>query len=94
MRLPNCDMLPPTPLSRSRMSTITGPQPKVLLVSAPLIIMDYTEHHQNQCRELLDPEHPADESPILDPEIREEKLEYLYSQIADILLQSSSLKFP
>lgn len=60
----------------------------------PFIIMDYVEHHQNMCRELLDPERAIDERPILNPDIGEEKLEFLYSQIANILLQLSSLKFP
>ncbi|KAI1120578.1 phosphotransferase family protein [Nemania abortiva] len=60
----------------------------------PFIIMDYIEHHQNMSRELLDPKRPIDERPVLDPDISEEKLEFLYSQIANILLQLSSLKFP
>ncbi|KAM7184499.1 hypothetical protein V8F33_012960 [Rhypophila sp. PSN 637] len=42
----------------------------------------------------LDPERASDKRPILDPDIGEEKLEFLYSQIASILLQLSSLKFP
>ncbi|KAI1429747.1 phosphotransferase family protein [Xylaria sp. FL1777] len=60
----------------------------------PFIIMDYIEHHQNMSRELLDPKRPANERPVLDPDIGEEKLEFLYSQVANILLQLSSLKFP
>ncbi|KAJ2992102.1 hypothetical protein NUW58_g2287 [Xylaria curta] len=60
----------------------------------PFIIMDYIEHHQNMSRELLDPERAPDQRPILNPDIGEEKLEFLYSQIANILLQLSSLKFP
>lgn len=60
----------------------------------PFIIMDYIEHHQNMSRELLDPKRAADESPILDPNISEKKLELLYGQMANILLQLSTLKFP
>lgn len=60
----------------------------------PFIIMDYIEHHQNMSRELLEPERAPDQRPILDPDISEEKLEFLYSQVASILLQLFSLKFP
>ncbi|KAH7308663.1 phosphotransferase family protein [Stachybotrys elegans] len=60
----------------------------------PFIIMDYIEHHQNMSRALLDPKRDIDERPVLDPNITEEKLEYLYSQMADILLQLSHLQFP
>ncbi|KAI1410869.1 phosphotransferase family protein [Hypoxylon sp. FL1857] len=60
----------------------------------PFIIMDYIEHHQNMSRELLDPTLPINKHPILDPNISEEKLEMLYGQMANILLQLSSLKFP
>lgn len=58
------------------------------------IIMDYIEHHQNMSRELLDPQRAADKRPVLDPDISEKKLEFLYSQMANILLQLFSLKFP
>jgi len=60
----------------------------------PFIIMDYIEHHQSMSRELLDPERPIHERPILNPDIGEEKLGFRYSQVASILLQLSSLKFP
>lgn len=59
----------------------------------PFIIMDYIEHHQNMSRALLDPKRPIDDRPVLDPDIDQEKLELLYSQMADILLQLSSLDF-
>ena len=59
----------------------------------PFIIMDYIEHHQNMSRTLLDPKRPIDERPVLDPNIAEEKLEFLYSQVANILLQLFSLDF-
>ncbi|KAB5576254.1 phosphotransferase family protein [Coniochaeta sp. 2T2.1] len=60
----------------------------------PFIIMDYIEHHQNMSRELLDPRRAAGQRPVLDPSISEEKLEFLYSQMANFLLQLFSLKFP
>ncbi|KAM5358364.1 hypothetical protein ACJZ2D_015349 [Fusarium nematophilum] len=60
----------------------------------PFIIMEYIEHHRNMSRALLDPESPIDERPVLDPNITEEKLELLYGQMANILLQLSTLKLP
>ena len=60
----------------------------------PFIIMDYIEHHQNMSRALLDPKRSIDDRPVLDPNIAPEKLEFLYSQMANILLQLSSLNFP
>ncbi|KAI0887393.1 phosphotransferase family protein [Annulohypoxylon maeteangense] len=60
----------------------------------PFIIMDYIDHNQSMCYEVLDRSLPADKPPILDPNISEEKLEYLYAQMANILLQLFSLKFP
>lgn len=60
----------------------------------PLIIMDYIDHNQNMSRELLDPELPFNKRPVLNPLIGEEKLEFLYGQMANILLQLSALEFP
>ncbi|KAI1136930.1 phosphotransferase family protein [Hypoxylon sp. FL0543] len=60
----------------------------------PFIIMDYIDHHENMSRELLDPTLPINKHPILDPNIDQEKLELLYGQMANILLQLSALKFP
>ena len=59
----------------------------------PFIIMDYIDHDQNMSRELHDPARP-DKRSILDPDVSEEKLEMLYGQMANILLQLSSLSFP
>jgi hypothetical protein len=58
------------------------------------IIMDYIDHHENMSRALLDPKRPIDERPELNPNIPEEKLELLYGQMANILLQLSALRFP
>lgn len=43
----------------------------------PFIIMDYIEHHQNMSRALQDPKRPVDDRPVLDPDIDQEKLEFL-----------------
>lgn len=45
-------------------------------------------------RALLDPERAVSERPVLDLEIGEDKLEFLYAQMANILLQLSALEFP
>lgn len=60
----------------------------------PFIIMNYIDHHENMSRALLDPDEPIDKRPILNPNITKERLELLYGQMANILLQLSSLKFP
>ncbi|KAM4065595.1 hypothetical protein HRG_010670 [Hirsutella rhossiliensis] len=60
----------------------------------PFIVMDLIKNHQNMSRVLLDPEREAGKRPTLDHEIGEEKLEPLYAQMANILLQLSTLKFP
>ncbi|KAK0384725.1 hypothetical protein NLU13_7203 [Sarocladium strictum] len=60
----------------------------------PFIIMDYIDHHQNMSRELLDPTLAFERRPVLDPQISERKLELLYAQMANILLQLSALRFP
>lgn len=60
----------------------------------PFIIMEYIQHQQNMSRVLLDPKHPTSEKPVLNPDISEDKLGYLYAQMANILLQLSTLEFP
>lgn len=60
----------------------------------PFIIMDYIEHHQNMSRALRDPDRSSEERPVLNSNISTEKLEYLYGQMAQIMLQLFSLKFP
>lgn len=60
----------------------------------PFIIMDYIEHHDNMARALGDPKRPKDQRPLLDPMVDEEKLSLLYGQMANILLQLSTLRFP
>lgn len=53
----------------------------------PFIIMDYTE------RERANPALKSDESDGLDPNISEQKLEFLYRQMGNIVLQLSTLAF-
>ncbi|OTA92545.1 hypothetical protein M434DRAFT_74395 [Hypoxylon sp. CO27-5] len=60
----------------------------------PFIIMEYIEHDKVITQVLKDPNQEPADSPILDPNIDEKKLEYLYSQMANILLQLSNLRFP
>ncbi|OTA78187.1 hypothetical protein M434DRAFT_38540 [Hypoxylon sp. CO27-5] len=60
----------------------------------PFIIMDYIDHYQYMFMELLDPHVLIHRHPILNPDISKEKLELLYGQMANILLQLSTLRFP
>ncbi|KAF7538019.1 hypothetical protein G7Z17_g12714 [Cylindrodendrum hubeiense] len=60
----------------------------------PFFIMEYIEHHQSMAHALVDPERPIDGPAVLNPDIAEEKLELLYGQMANILLQLSTLRFP
>jgi hypothetical protein len=59
----------------------------------PFIIMEYIDHACDISDALNIPGRPLEERPILDPSIDEEKLRKLYGQIADVLLQLSSLSF-
>ncbi|KAI1655445.1 hypothetical protein F4813DRAFT_381989 [Daldinia decipiens] len=60
----------------------------------PFIIMDYVEHERTMSDALKDPALEPDESHVLDPTIDEGRLELLYGQMANIVLQLSTLKFP
>ncbi|KAI1139611.1 kinase-like domain-containing protein [Hypoxylon sp. FL0543] len=60
----------------------------------PFIIMKYIKHDKVMTEVLKDPNQEPGDYPILDPNIDEEKLEHLYSQMANILLQLSNLRFP
>ncbi|KAI2778491.1 hypothetical protein F4815DRAFT_501255 [Daldinia loculata] len=60
----------------------------------PFIIMDYVEHERTMSDALKDPALEPDESLVLDPTIDEGRLEFLYGQMANIVLQLSTLKFP
>ncbi|KAI4126794.1 MAG: hypothetical protein LQ347_004831 [Umbilicaria vellea] len=60
----------------------------------PFIIMEYIEHAYDLVDALNTPGLAIGERPILDPNIAAERLEYVYGQIAHILLQLSKLSFP
>lgn len=60
----------------------------------PFIIMDYIDHERTMSDALKDPTLGPDESHVLDADISEDKLKFLYRQMANILLQLSRLTFP
>ncbi|KAM0303906.1 hypothetical protein ACHAPM_003479 [Fusarium culmorum] len=57
------------------------------------IIMDYIEHESTMSDAMVDPNLAPGEDHVLDPNIEEEKLEFFYRQLADILLQLSKIQF-
>ncbi|KAK2597439.1 hypothetical protein QQS21_005987 [Conoideocrella luteorostrata] len=59
----------------------------------PFIIMDYIEHDRTMSEALNDPLLKAEESHVLDANISEQKLKFLYRQMANIILQLSTLSF-
>ncbi|KAH9217906.1 hypothetical protein DL95DRAFT_423724 [Leptodontidium sp. 2 PMI_412] len=59
----------------------------------PFIIMPYIKNVRSLSEALNDPKNSPDEPDTLDPDIREEKLEYLYGQMAGYLLQLSQQRF-
>lgn len=60
----------------------------------PFIIMEYVDHAMTLSHALNNPLNEPDERHSLDPHIGEEKLEFLYRQMANIVLQLSQLRFP
>ncbi|KAI1800111.1 kinase-like domain-containing protein [Daldinia bambusicola] len=60
----------------------------------PFMIMEYIEHERTLSEALKDPSLKPDESHVLDPKIDEDRLEFLYGQMANIVLQLSTLSFP
>jgi hypothetical protein len=60
----------------------------------PFIIMEYVNHAMSMTAALNTPGLTPDIPPILDPNIDEAKLELLYRQVANILLQLSKLEHP
>lgn len=59
----------------------------------PFIIMEYIEHVDNLANVLEKQGQPDEDESGLDPNIDEEKLEFVYGQIADILLQLLDCEF-
>lgn len=60
----------------------------------PFIIMEYIDHETNMSRVLNMRGLHLEDCPRLDPNIDVNKLEMLYGQFADILLQLNKLSFP
>jgi hypothetical protein len=60
----------------------------------PFIIMDYIGHAKNLNAALNTPGFAREDRPILDPQIDAQKLEMLYGQVADILLELNKLSLP
>lgn len=60
----------------------------------PFIIMEYVKHHTDMGQALNIPGRSLEDPPYVDPDIDPAKLEKLYRQMADILLQLSRLQFP
>ena len=60
----------------------------------PFILMDYIDHAMDLDAALNTPTLQIEDRPILDPSIDIDKLEMLYRQLADILLQLSLLPLP
>ncbi|KAJ5129525.1 uncharacterized protein N7515_005564 [Penicillium bovifimosum] len=61
---------------------------------SPFIMMSHIEHTTTLYDALNTPGCPKEERGALDPNINEEQLEMLYTQVAKILLQLSKPKFP
>ncbi|UNI16483.1 hypothetical protein JDV02_002914 [Purpureocillium takamizusanense] len=59
----------------------------------PFLIMEYIENSGDVTDVLRRPDQACGEKPVLDPDVDEAKLEYVYSQIADIMLQLSACNF-
>lgn len=72
----------------------SGSKKESPLELSPFIMMDYIEHETKMYDALNTPGCPKEERGILDPNINEDKLELLYSQLADILLQLSTPSLP
>ncbi|KAM3449582.1 hypothetical protein MY3296_006802 [Beauveria thailandica] len=60
----------------------------------PFIIMDYINHEMDMGAALNTAGRGTEDRPLLDPNIDPAKLEMLYRQMADILLQLSTLELP
>lgn len=59
----------------------------------PFIIMDYVEHESTMSDAMADPSLAPVEDHVLDPNTEGEKLELFYRQLANVLLQLSTLQF-
>ncbi|OAA53088.1 Protein kinase-like domain protein [Cordyceps fumosorosea ARSEF 2679] len=60
----------------------------------PFIIMEWINHEMDMGAALNTPGFSRNDRPVLDPNIETERLEELYRQFANIILQLSRLEFP
>lgn len=60
---------------------------------SPFILMEYVAHVSNLAAQLRAPGYGRGDRPFLDPDIEEEKLEFFYAQVANILLELSRPSF-
>lgn len=67
-----------------------GESPKGI---GPFIIMEYIDHEGDFIDALNIPGRPRDARPMLDPDISQGRLEFVYGQMADIMLQVSKHSF-
>lgn len=59
----------------------------------PFLIMEYIENCGDMADVLRAPGHPHEDKPVLDPAMDEAKLDHVYGQIADIMLQLAKCDF-
>ncbi|GLB11919.1 hypothetical protein AtubIFM57258_009193 [Aspergillus tubingensis] len=71
-----------------------GPREESPRTLSPFIIMEYVEHKTNMYDVLNRPGCPREERGILNPDIREARLEALYGEVATVLLKLSKPNFP
>ncbi|RDW67429.1 uncharacterized protein DSM5745_09295 [Aspergillus mulundensis] len=62
--------------------------------SGAFMLMEYVEHALTMNEALITPSLKIEDRPILDPSIDEDKLERLYGEMADVLLQLSRVTLP
>ena len=72
----------------------SGTKKESPLELGPFIMMDYIEHETKMYDTLNTPGRPSDEQGILDPNINKDRLEFLYGELADILIWLSTPSLP
>jgi hypothetical protein len=60
----------------------------------PFMIVEYVDHERTLLHALADPNDDVEDHYRLDPNISEERLDFLYRQMANIVVQLSTLEFP
>ncbi|PLN74598.1 hypothetical protein BDW42DRAFT_181940 [Aspergillus taichungensis] len=72
----------------------SGPREKSPLKLSPFIMMSHVEHTTTMYDALNTPGCPYEERGVLNPDIDEDRLELLYTQLAEILLQLYKTELP